>query len=109
MAAYTPAAVIPVTALTITGGTSLLTGTTGVVYVIRTLHVEANSSGKTFNFSIGADAVGTRLFDTYSLGANVPSIFNGWWVTTGAGAAHTFDGSISATTGNIYAGGYTYA
>lgn len=39
--------------------------------IVRHIHV-SNPSGSsvTFTLSIGADAVGTRLFDTYSIAAN---------------------------------------
>jgi hypothetical protein len=108
MATYTPAAVVPMTSLTATPGTSVLTGAGGTTYIIRTIHVDTNAAGKTFTMSIGADAAGTRLFDAYPLAANVPSIFNGWWVKAGAGL-HDIDSSVSATTVTLLASGYTYA
>jgi hypothetical protein len=96
------------TSLTAVAGTSLLTGTSGVTYIIRTIHVDTNAAGKTFTFSVGADAAGTRLFDGYNLSANVPAIFNGWWVKAGAGA-HDLDANCSATTVTLMASGYTFA
>ena len=108
MATYTPAAVIGVTSLTATPGTSVLTGSGGTTYILRTIHVDTSGTGKTFTMSIGADAAGTRLFDAYALSQSVPSIFNGWWVKAGAGA-HDVDASCSATTVTLMASGYTYA
>lgn len=108
MATYTPAAVIGMTSLTAVAGTSLLTGSGGTTYILRTIHVDTNAAGKTFTLSIGADAAGTRLFDAYALTANQPSIFNGWWVKVGAGA-HDIDGNCSATTVTLMASGYTFA
>jgi hypothetical protein len=107
MAVYTPSAVVPMTSLTATPGTSLLTGAGGTTYIIRTWHVQANSSNKTFTVSLGADAAGTRLWDAFALTANVPSIFNGWYVKAGAGA-HDIDGNCSATTVTLLASGYTF-
>lgn len=96
------------TSLTAVAGTSVLTGTGGTTYIIRTIHVDTSAAGKTFTMSIGADAAGTRLFDAYALTQSVPSIFNGWWVKAGAGA-HDIDASCSATTVTLMASGYTYA
>lgn len=97
------------TSLTATPGTSLLTGVNLTVYIMRTIHVDTNASSKTFTFSIGADAAGTRLFDAYALTASVPAIFNGWWTKTGTGATHDLDGACSATTVTLMASGYSYA
>ncbi len=96
------------TSLTATPGTSVLTGAGGTTYILRTIHVDTNASSKTFTLSIGADAAGTRLFDAYALTANIPAIFNGWWVKAGAGA-HDMDANCSATTVTLMASGYTYA
>lgn len=108
MAVYTPSAVIGMTSLTATPGTSVLTGSGGTTYILRTIHVDTNAASKTFTMSIGADAVGTRLFDACPLTANLPTISNGWWVKAGAGA-HDIDASCSATTVTLMASGYTYA
>ena len=108
MATYTPAAVVGMTSLTASAGTSLLTGSGGTTYIIRTIHVDTSGTGKTFTMSIGADAASTRLFDGYALSQSVPAIFNGWWVKPGAGA-HDIDGNCSATTVTLMASGYTYA
>lgn len=108
-ATYTPTAVIGMTSLSASGGTSLLTGTNAHTYILRTIHVQANSAAKTFTLSIGADAAGTRLFDAYALTANVPAIFNGWWAKAGSGSAHDIDGNCSATTVTLMASGYDYA
>jgi hypothetical protein len=108
LAVYTPTAVVGMTSLTATPGTSVLTGTGGHTYIIRTWAVQTAGSGKTFTASIGADAAGTRLWDAYALTQNVPAIFNGWWVKAGAGA-HDIDSSVSATTVTLLASGYDYA
>lgn len=109
MATYTPASVVAMTSLAATAGTSLLSGVTGTIYIVRTWHVDTVSAAKTFTVSIGADAVGTRLFDTYALSASIPYVDNGWYPVTAAGGAHTFDGNCSAATVDLFAGGYTYA
>src|SRR6185295_1641034 len=106
-AVYTPATVIAQAGLSASGGTSLLTGSGGTTYIIRTWNVQANSAAKTFTVSIGADAAGKRLYDAYALTANVPLISNGWWTVAGAGA-HDIDGNCSATTVSLGAFGYTF-
>lgn len=108
MATYTPAAIVPVTALTATPGTSVLTGSGGTTYIVRTFHFSTSATSKTVTVSFGADAAGTRILDAYALTQAVPAIFNGWWVKAGAGA-HDIDASVSATTAQIMASGYTYA
>lgn len=108
MATYTPAAVIPITSLSASGGTSVLTGSGGTTYIIRTFQFDTNAASKTVTLSLGADAAGKRLLDAYALTASVPSIFNGWWVVAGSGA-HDIDANCSATTVTLYGGGYTYA
>lgn len=107
MATYTPAAVVGMTSLTATPGTSVLTGSGGTTYIVRTFHIDS-SAARNFTISIGADAAGTRLWDAYVLTANIPYIANGWWVKAGAGA-HDIDASCSATTVTLLASGYTYA
>lgn len=108
MAVYTPKDISVQAALTATGGTSIFTGTGGHVYVIRTVHAQSAASGKNFTLSIKADAAGTRLFDAYALTANIPAIFNGWWVFQGS-AAHDLDASCAATAVNLGVYGYDYA
>lgn len=107
-ATYTPVAVIGPTSLAATAGTSLLTGVTSTVYVVRTWHIDTNAASKTFTVSVGADAAGTRLFDAYALSASIPYVDNGWYPVTAAGGTHTFDGNCSAATVVLYAGGYTF-
>lgn len=108
MATYTPAAVIAMTSLTSTPGTSVLTGTGGTTYILRTIQFDTNAAAKTVTLSIGADAAGKRLFDAFALTQSVPSINNGWWPVAGSGA-HDMDGNCSATTVTLFGGGYTYA
>ena len=108
MATYTPVAVVPMTSLVATAGTSVLTGTSGTTYVIRTIHVDTSAASKTFTMSIGADAAGTRLFDAYPLTVSQPAVFNGWWVKAGSGAAHDIDASCNSVTVTLFAGGYTF-
>src|SRR5689334_4658875 len=104
MATYTPAAVIGMTSLSASGGSSVLTGTGGHTYIIRTFHVQS-AAARTFTLSIGADAAGTRLFDALAVTANVPAVYNGWWVKAGSGA-HDIDANCSATTVTLLASGY---
>lgn len=81
--------------------------TTGIIRTIQMNAIGANG----FNVSLGADAVGTRIFSVVAVTANVPSIYNGWWVTSTntADAINILASTTSATpmTGTI--GGYSYA
>lgn len=101
MAAYTPASIAGPTAMSASGGTQIVAAAN--TNVIRTLHF-SSSATKTVTFSIGADAVGTRILDAVALTANVPLIYNGWWVT-----ALRCDGNVNSTTAQVYVAGYTYA
>ena len=79
MATYTPAAILPVTSLTSTA--AYATSTAATTGVLRTIHASANAAAHNFTVALGgADAAATRIFDAYALSANIPSIFNGWWV-----------------------------
>jgi|ERR1044071_2280566 hypothetical protein len=102
MAVYTPSALATAVALTASGGTQIVAAAS--TNILRTIHFSTSGSGKTVTFSIGADAAGTRIFDAMALTQAVPSIFNGWWVTT-----LRCDGNVNSTTAQIYVGGYTYA
>lgn len=108
MATYTPKAIVGPQALIATPGTSVFTGTAAHEYIIRTWNFSSSASGKAVTASLGADAAATRIFDAVVITQNVPLIYNGWWPFAGAGA-HDIDASISATTAQIFAGGYDYA
>lgn len=110
MATYTPAALIPaMTSVTSTAAYAASTAsTTGV---LRTIHAQSNAASHNITITLGgADAAQTRLLDAYALTANVPAIFNGWWVR--AATADSWLGYKSDTSGaNIViatAGGYAY-
>lgn len=111
MATYTPASLIPVTSITSTttsaGSYSAPAATTGVIRTIQLNAVGTNA----FNVSLGADAAGTRIFSQVALSANVPAIYNGWWVTAASStsAIQVIATTTSATPVNAYIGGYTYA
>ena len=111
MATYNPKALVPMTQLTATGGTSVYTQPASTTSVLRTIHLNTASAGRTATVSLGADASGTRLLDAYALSANAPAILNGWWViNSGAGGAHAIDANASATTSvNLVISGYEYA
>lgn len=109
MATYTPAGIIPITSLSASGGTSLLTGVNATLYIFRSIHVQSAAAGKTFTLSFGADAAGKRLWDAYALTQNVPFDYNGWLEVTGSGAAHDVDGNCSATTVTLIGSGLTWA
>jgi hypothetical protein len=89
------------------------TGAAATQYIVRTMHVQTATSSLTFTMSFGADGTTTRLFDAYALTANVPSIFNGWWVPSLTGTnAHIIDMKSSSTvTGSVVLtlGGYSFA
>lgn len=111
MATYTPAALIPVTSLasttTAAGSYSAPSATTGIARTFQAVAVATNG----FHASMGADAVGTRIFSAQALTANVASIFNGWWVTASntASAIQVIATTTSTTPANAAVAGYTYA
>lgn len=50
---------------------TLYTAPTGIRAVIKRIHlVNTDAAARTFTFSIGADAAGTRLYQTQTLAAN---------------------------------------
>lgn len=110
MAVYTPAALVPaMTALTATAAYQASTAaTTGV---LRTIHAQANAASHNFTVSVGgADAAATRLFDQYALTANVPSIFNGWWVVPATSTSWLgYKADAAGSVVMLTIGGYTYA
>ena len=81
MATYVPLLLRTPTILT-NGAVTVYTPSGATTGVIRTLTAVANSASKTFTFSVGADAQGTRLFDAYPLTANVPVVQNLFQVVT---------------------------
>lgn len=96
----------------ITSTVAYQTSTASTTGVLRTIHAQANAAAHNFTVTAGgADAAATRLFDQYALTANVPSIFNGWWVVPAT--VVSWLGYKSDTSGaNIVLltiGGYTYA
>ena len=111
MATYTPAQLIPVTSMTSTTTTAMKysapSGTTGIVRTFQFNAVGTNA----FHVSLGADATGTRIFNTQAVTANVASIYNGWWVTTAnsADAINILATTTSATPMTGFVSGYTYA
>lgn len=77
----------------------------------RTIQVCANEAAHNWTLSIGADAVGTRIFAAVALAANVPDIRNGWWVTD-QNSANAFNMTSDTVTANKVIGsisGYEYA
>lgn len=111
MATYTPAALIQVVGLTSTTSTtqkySAPSGTTGIIRTLIFNAVGANA----FYVSLGADAAGTRIFSNVAVSANVPAIYNGWWVTSAnsADAINIMASTSSATNMTGQVSGYTYA
>lgn len=101
MAVYTPASIAGPVAMVATPGTQIVAAAS--TNVIRTLHFSSVGS-HTITFSIGADAIGTRILQGVALTAAIPLIYNGWWVTT-----LRCDGDINSVTGQVYVAGYTYA
>lgn len=109
-ATYNPAALVP--AMTsITSTAAYQSSTASTTGVLRTIHAQSNAAAHNFTVTAGgADAAQTRLFDAYALTANVPAIFNGWWVVPAT--VNSWLGYKSDTSGaNIVMltiGGYTY-
>lgn len=58
-------------ALLTAAAATLYTAPTGIRAVIKRIHlVNTDTAARTFTFSIGADAAGTRLYQTQTLAAN---------------------------------------
>ena len=78
MAGYIPTQLRTPTAITASAATVYTPSgaTTGIIrtYSFNTLTAHSVS------LSIGTDAVGTRILDTYLLTVSVPLIVNGWYV-----------------------------
>src|SRR5512146_178608 len=111
MATYNPKALVPVTQLTATAGTSVYTQPASTTSILRTIHLSCAAAGHTATVSLGADAAATRILAAYPLSANSPAILNGWWViNSGAGGAHAIDANADAITQvNLLISGYEYA
>jgi hypothetical protein len=110
MATYVPAALVP--AMTsITSTAAYQTSTASTTGVLRTIHAQSAAAAHTFTVTTGgADAAATRLFDAYALTANVPAVFNGWWVVPATVVSWLGYKSDTAT-GSIVMltiGGYSY-
>jgi len=86
---------------------SAASATTGIIRTIQMNAVGANA----FNVSLGADATGTRIFSQVAVSANVPAVYNGWWVTptNSADAINILATTTSATPMNGFVSGYSYA
>lgn len=111
MASYLPAALVPaMTSLTSTP--AYQTSTAACTGVIRSIHAQATAAAHSFSVSTGgADAVQTELFTTYALTANVPAIFNSWWVVP-ATVVSWLGYKCDTVTGSIVMltiGGYTFS
>jgi len=90
-------------ALIATGPATVVTVPASTMYVIRYLHV-SNPSGSavTFSLSIGADAAGTRLYQTYSVpaaAAGVTDSVRQIWVYLPMAAAEIL--TLTAGTNNV--------
>jgi hypothetical protein len=112
MATYTPAALIQVVAITTTSTNagfkySAPSATTGIIRTIQFNAVGTNA----FHVSLGADGTATRIFSATAVAANVPAIYNGWWVTSAnsADAINIMATTTSATPMTGQVSGYTYA
>jgi len=109
MAVYTPKTLVAITQLT-NAAADVYTQPGATTTIVRTIWAQANSSGKTVTVSFGADAAATRIIDAFALTANVPQLWNGWWVIATGSTSHTIQAFASANTAvNIILGGYEYA
>jgi hypothetical protein len=111
MASYTPAALVP--AMTsLTSSDVYQSSTAATTGVLRTIHAQANAAAHSFTVTAGgADVPATRIFDAYALTANVPSIFNAWWVVP-ATVLSWLGYKCDTATGSIVMltiGGYVYS
>lgn len=106
MATYTPKGLVPITELTNAAAT-VYTVPGATTAILRTIHVLANSSAKTFTLALDTDAQSKRIFDAYALTANVPAIFNGWWVVATGKTVQAFASANTAV--ELQISGFEYA
>lgn len=91
-----------------------ITSTAAYTAVLRTIQVQANAGSQTFTMDMNgaaADAASFRLFDAYALTANVPSIFNGWWVQplTAASMMGLKSNAAGLSVVQAFLNGYSYS
>lgn len=110
MATYTPKNLIG-PAASITSTVTAYVSPAATNGIARTIMACANEAAHSLTVSLGADGVGTRIIAAYALSANVPALWNGWWVTA-QNSAHAIDMSSDTATANKVVGtvnGYEYA
>lgn len=112
MATYTPIALVPFTSHSSVSSTGTYTASSAATTgIIRTITADTSAASQTLTVTLnGAVVAATKLIDAYSLTANVPAIFNGWWVqpVTAASLIGMLSNAtaLSIVTGTI--GGYAY-
>lgn len=67
--------------------------------IVRSVWIQTNDAARTFTMSIGADADGTRVYDTFSLTQFVPHVSYPGWVLA---AAEVIQALASAATSVNY-------
>ena len=107
MATYTPVLLRTPTAITASAAT-VYTGANSLG-VIRTWGFQVLTTAHSVSMSIGADAAGTRILDTYLLTPNIPYEKNGWWVVPNAVVVQVKADSIATNAPSFWASGYEYA
>lgn len=107
MATYVPTLLRTPTNITASAATVYTPSgaTTGIMrtYGFNTL------TAHSVNLSIGTDAVGTRILDTYLLTASVPFTQNGWWVVPNGVNMQVKADAITTNAPVFYASGYEYS
>lgn len=105
MATYTPVLLRTPTAITASAVTVYTpSAVTGIIRTFGFNTLTAHS----VSLSIGADAVGTRIIDTYLLTVSVPFIQNGWWVVPNGINVQVKADSITTNAPVFWASGYEY-
>lgn len=105
MATYTPKTLRTPTNIT----ASAVTVYTGVsiISIMRTFQFNTLTA-HSVSLSIAADAVGTRLLDTYLLTVSIPYIQNGWWTIDNTVILQVKADSIATNAPVFGAWGYEY-
>lgn len=107
MATYVPVLLRTPTSITASAAT-VYTPSGATIGIIRSFGFNTLTA-HSVSLSIGADAVGTRILDTYLLTVSVPYIQNGWWVVPNGVNVQVKADAITTNAPVFWASGYEYS
>ena len=106
MATYTPKTLRTPTAIT-ASAVRVYTGVS-IISIMRSFLFQTLTA-HSVSVSIGADAVGTRILDTYLLTINIPYLVNGWFTIDNGVTLQVKADAITTNAPVFGAWGYEYA